>query len=581
MAKTQKPAPKQQTGKAVKNSATLSVYDKLNKKLSEKRTFFIILITGILLALISFNARVSEANDDSMYIEGAYRYVHEFPNYFYTANAPLYPMFLALLTMVFGTNLILFKLFSLLFFIIGAVLYYKAIDKKVPEIIKYFVFTFLCTNHLILYFSSQTFTECFYLLLQATFFYFFCKYNFGDNPIDENIKINWKRWALLGLLLMLLTLAKNILIFGVAAVALFYALRKEFKKMAMILVSFGIFKLLYEFIKNLVWGESAIQYKTQTAILLNKDPYDASQGQEDLMGFFGRFTDNIGLYLGKRFYQILGFLDEHFVGKEVIEQNGEMITKTGPTLIFLSIIVLALTFFGLYKAVKNKQHLISFLLLFSGVISFGTFFVLQARWDQPRLILVYMPSILIGILYGLYELFKKDNFNQGIFISILLLVTSSMFISSFSRGVKNLPIVAHNLKGDVYYGYTPDWQNYLKISAWCADSLPENALIACRKAPMSFVYGRGKHFFPIYSVIAKDKETNQSNPDSALAIFKRNKVTHILLANLRIDPTKNTGDIITTVHNIAYPIAQKYPEKLVLVKRIGESEEASLYEIKY
>ena len=192
-----------------------------------------------------------------------------------------------------------------------------------------------------------------------------------------------------------------------------------------------------------------------------------------------------------------------------------------------------------------------------------------------------MPAILIGITYGLYEFFKKDNFNQRIFVAILLLVTGSMFISSFSRGIKNLPIVAKNLKGDIYFGYTPDWQNYLKISAWCADSLPQTALIACRKAPMSFVYGKGKHFYPIYSVIAKDKETNQSNPDSALAIFKRNKVTHILLANLRIDPTKNTGDIITTVHNIAYPIAQKYPDKLVLVKRIGESEEASLYEIKY
>ena len=156
-----------------------------------------------------------------------------------------------------------------------------------------------------------------------------------------------------------------------------------------------------------------------------------------------------------------------------------------------------------------------------------------------------------------------------------------MFISSFSRGVKNIPIVTKNLKGDIYYGYTPDWQNYLKISAWCADSLPQTSLIACRKAPMSFVYGKGKHFFPVYSVFGRDPNTNQSNPDSALAILKRNHVTHILLASLRIDPSKNTGEIINTLHNIAYPIAQKYPDKLRLVKTIGEVEEASLYEIKY
>ena len=574
MAKAQKTVVK-------KSSASSSVYDRLSKTLSEKRTFYIILFSGIVLALINFNARVSEAHDDSLYIEAGYKYVHEFPNYYYTANAPMYPMFLALLTLMFGTNLIVFKIFSLLFFVIGSVLYYKAIDKKVPEILKYFVFTFICINHLILYYSSQTFSEAFYMVVQATFFYFFCNYNFGEKPISDNIKINYKRWLFLGFLMMLLTLAKNILIFGIAAIAAYYFFKKEYRKLAISMVSFGIFKFLYEFIKGLVWGDSAIQYKSQMGILLNKDPYDASQGQEDLAGFIGRFTDNIGLYLGKRFYQILGFMDEQYAGREMIEQNGEMVAKMSPALVFLSLIVLALTFFGLYKAIKNKQTIITFLVLFAGTISFGTFFVLQARWDQPRFIMVHMPALLLGITYGLYELLKKDNFNQRLFIGVLLLVTGSMFISSFSRGVKNIPIVTKNLKGDIYYGYTPDWQNYLKISAWCADSLPQTSLIACRKAPMSFVYGKGKHFFPVYSVFGRDPNTNQSNPDSALAILKRNNVTHILLASLRIDPSKNTGEIINTLHNIAYPIAQKYPDKLRLVKTIGEVEEASLYEIKY
>ncbi|MGZ3919053.1 MAG: hypothetical protein ACXVC7_02115 [Bacteroidia bacterium] len=98
---------------------------------------------------------------------------------------------------------------------------------------------------------------------------------------------------------------------------------------------------------------------------------------------------------------------------------------------------------------------------------------------------------------------------------------------------------------------------------------------------MSFVYARGRHFYPIYNVIAKDPATNQSNPDSALAIFRKNNVTHLLIASLRIDPSKNTGDIINTMHNIAAPIVQKYPAKLQLVKTIGDTEPEYLYEIKY
>ncbi|MGZ3931065.1 MAG: ArnT family glycosyltransferase, partial [Bacteroidia bacterium] len=508
---------------------------------------------------------ISEAHDDALYIEAGYRYVHEFPNYYYTSNAPMYPMFLALLTLFTGINLILFKLFSVLFFVIGAVLYYKALDKKVPEVLKFFVFIFLCINHLVIYFASQTFSEAFYMMVQAVFFYYFSKYNFSDEPIGTNLKADWKKWMVLGFLMMLLTLAKNILVFGIAAILLFYFIRKEYKKIAFALVSFGIFKVLYELIKSAVWGESAIQYKSQMGILLNKDPYDASQGQEDLMGFFGRFYDNIGLYLGKRFYQILGFMDE------------ENINVYG----LLSLLILVLIFYGLYISLKKKNAVISFFMIFAGTISFGTFFVLQARWDQPRFIMVHMPAILLGIGYGLYTFLEKNNFNQRLFVGLLGLVAASMFISSFKRAASNIPVVSKNLKGDIYYGYTPDWSNYLQMSRFCADSLPANSLVACRKAPMSFVYAKGKHFYPIYSVIAKDPATQMSNPDSVLAIFKRNKVTHILLASLRINPSKNTGDIINTLHNIIGPVAQKYPQKLRLVKEIGFTEPASLYEIRY
>lgn len=574
---------------ASKNTASISknsttVLDRLNANLekNEKIYFWGLLILGIILAFMSFNARMSEAHDDSLYIEAGYRYVHEFPNYYYTSNAPMYPMFLALLTLVFGTNLIYFKLFSILFYALGAVIFYKALDKKVSPILKFFVYTYLCINYLVLYYASQTFSEAFYMLMQAIFFYYFTKYNFDSNPISTNVKQDWKRWLVLGFLMMILTLAKNILVFGIIAIVLFYLVKKEWKKAAFALGFFGLFKFLYELIKNFIWGKSAIQYESQVNILFNKDPYDISKGQEDLMGFFGRFTDNIAIYVGKRFYQIIGFFDEEFLYKKIMEQDGQLVEGPNNSIyFFFAFIILGLTFFGLYQAYKNKNDIVLFFVLFAGTICFGTFFVLQARWDQPRFIMVHMPALLLGMAYGLYIYFGKNSFNQRIFIGCIALLSISFLMSSTKRAFKNYPIAAKNLKGDIYYGYTPDWQNYLKLSAYCKDSLPENSFVAARKAPMSFVYAKGKHFYPIYSVIAKDPQTQQSNPDSALAIFKKNKVTHLLIASLRINPNKNTGDVINTLHNIAAPIMQKYPQKLVLVKEIGFTEPAYLYEIKY
>jgi hypothetical protein len=247
----------------------------------------------------------------------------------------------------------------------------------------------------------------------------------------------------------------------------------------------------------------------------------------------------------------------------------------------IAFITIAIAFLGFWFLVKQKNKVVVMFAMFACAQAILSFVILQARWDQPRIVLVCMPILLILMLYAFYHLTVKPGFGQTIYSAICILIIGSVLMSSFKRGSKNLPIVLKNLKGDTYYGYTPDWQNFLKCSAWCADSLSKESLVASRKAPMSFVYGKGKKFFPIYSVIKKDSITEQSNPDSALAYFQKNKVTHVMLGSLRVDPNNAGAGIINTVHNIFAPIAQKYPQKLKLVHTQGDFEETSVYEIKY
>jgi hypothetical protein len=98
---------------------------------------------------------------------------------------------------------------------------------------------------------------------------------------------------------------------------------------------------------------------------------------------------------------------------------------------------------------------------------------------------------------------------------------------------------------------------------------------------MSFVYGKGKKFFPIYSVIKKDTTTQQSHPDSALAFFRQNKVTHVMVGSLRMDPTNPNAGVINTIHNILAPIMSKYPEKLSLIHTQGDFEQCYVYKLNY
>ena len=558
MAKT---TAKQPNSSRASNDKT--VFDKFENwaEINNKKILLGFLCLSLLFSVLLFNARISEAHDDALYLEGGWRYVHEFPNYFYTQNAPLYVMFLGLMTKIFGFKLLLFKLINVVFNFFAVYFFYKAFYKRIPFFVLIPVMVFVSCNHLIQYYASMTFTEAFYLFLQSLFFYFFFKL-YDSLQKEVNGMKHLKQFALVGLFAFLIAACKSVAIVGVPALILFFLLEKQWKNASLALGSYLIFKIPYEIIVKLIWG-SQNQFAGQSKILLLKDPYDRAAGNDDVAGFIGRFFDNSNLYLSKRFFQLLGFRDENSTDVYSL----------------LTFIVVAVTLFALFKVFKQNNKPMVFFGLFTGAQLLLSFLILQARWDQPRIVLICMPIMLI-LMYNLfYSSVKKSSMGQSIYLVIILIVCSSTLMSSFKRASVNYPIVKKNFAGNIFYGYTPDWQNFLKCSRWCADSLPQNTLVASRKAPMSFVYGNGKKFFPIYSVIKRDSVSSQSNADSALAYFKVNGVTHIMVGSLRINPLQNTGDVINTVHNIVQPIMTKYPNKLKLIHTEGSSEESYVFEI--
>ncbi|MBK9283858.1 MAG: hypothetical protein IPM51_06000 [Sphingobacteriaceae bacterium] len=563
-----------QTKKAnpIPKQNTVSLYGKVDLWLerNNKKLFWLLLALSAFLCLISFNARISEAHDDALYLEGGWRFVNEYPDYFYTQNAPLYPLFLGLLVKLFGFKLVLFKLFSVVFTLLGLTFLFKALYKRVPGVVFIPVVVFQAVNHLIMYYASMTFTEAFYFFLQGLFFYFS-----GDliETVSQNgvqFKVQLKKWLLFGLSMFLLSTCKSAAIVAIPVVILFFAAERNWKALGFSLLSYGIIKGLYEVIVRTIWhGQS--QFQDQSKILLQKDPYNRSLGNEDLSGFIQRFIDNSNLYIGKRFYQLLGIRDENYISEKTVMEEYGFVT-------FISIVIILI---GLWFIIKHKKKHVAFFVLFSLAQASLSFIILAARWDQARIILVTMPMLLTAMLYAFYHFTNKPGIGQTLYAVIGITIIVSVNVSSFKRGLKNLPIVQKNLKGDTYFGYTPDWINFLKCSEWCADSLSKETLVASRKAPMSFVYGKGKKFFPVYSVIKKDPTTEQSHPDSALTFFKQNKVTHIMLPTLRLNPNDPSNGFINTIHNILAPIAQKYPQKLKLVHTEGAFEECALYEFDY
>ena len=530
--------------------------DRLDKYFYRKRNFWFLTccVLSLLFSVLLFDVKMSNAHDDSMYVEAGYKIAKDIHN-IYAANAPLYPMFLSIPISIFGLKIILLKSTSVIFILLQIVFLYLALRNRVSDAALFLVLLTISVNSYFLYFASQTFNEAIFLFIQAVLIYFIAK-NYNALAATASLRQTWKRWLLIGLFSFLLSISKNIALLSVAAIVLFLLMDRKYLQAAYAAVSFLLFRIPFQLLGNALAGKS--QYASQSSIIMQIDPYNPSKGMETLEGFAGRFFRNGALYLSRRFFQILGF------------QAEDSTKVNGAISVFLTLIFLVAVVF----IIRNRNKILLFISVYSAVMLAGTFTALQVQWDQPRFVMVYVPFILLSIYCGWYYMFRKSGIGQFFLVIIAFIILGSGAMAMVKKAGNNFNVLKKNLSGDIYYGYTPDWVNYLKMSEYCADSLPANSLVGARKAPMSFIYGRGKTFYGIATAFS-------DNADTILTHLKENNVTHILMASLRRNPKRNDGYVINTIQRLAYPVIQKYPGKLTLAKTIGDSEPAYLYKINY
>lgn len=528
--------------------------DFLNKR--GKTILWIGIATTLLFGALLFDMKISTGGDDSSYIVRAHRFIHkgQFPSF----QAPLYPIILSLPIAIFGVHLPMLKLISLAFVAGHLIFFYKAFKKRSPGLVLYPVLLLVSLNAYILYHGSQTYSEAMFMFVQAVFFYFFFRY-FLNTDSQLDIKKDFKKIIVFALILMTMGLTRKIGFGAFIGTAIFFVFHKQWKNLINVSGVFIALMGIYTGLKKLIWGSGSFEMGTQENRLLLKDPYDPSKGTEDISGFIERFFDNSMLYISKHLYIFMGFKPDQ-----------------AQTSTFLAIFTYAIFIMALVLVWRKNKAL-----LFSGiylaVMLGGTFITIQARWDQGRLVLVYLPLIMLFLLSGFYYLFQKKTLKSFQFAFVLLLII--MFVPTFSNTtdkVQNkLPDLKKNMRGDIYHGYTPDWVNYLKMCEWAAKNVPEDVKIAARKPSMAFIFsGNSREFHGIYRIKTED-------PDELLNKLREKNVHYVIAANLRRIPDRKTEHTINTVRRYLYYIQQKYPRAFQKVHQVGQSEPAELYKINY
>ena len=636
---------KQQTAtiknkRKVKNAAIpASLLNRMDSHLQKHDRIYFCIIFAItaLVALLLYDPRVSLTGDDSGYIIAANNFLRDFR--FPGAQAMLYKIALSPVAYIFNASLFPMKMFSLLSMLGFMYFTFKAFRHQIPASILLPVLALVSVNSYVLYYASQTFAEAFFMFMLSLFVFVFFRFikqgNQNDAGWDKEIKI------MLCLALSALSVALTRIIgFSIAiGIAGYFLFGRQWRKLSLFLICYVILFAAYSLLKEWLWGNSELQFSGQGSTLLNKDPYRAEEGREDLIGFIARFWKNSEQYLSNGLFRILGF------GYQIGENS-----------VFRTVLVYAGAIAGLCLSFKRNRYLFATILI-AGAFLAVTFVILQVFWNQERLIIPVYPFILMSIFACLYYLLSKNSarrfqFLYPVFIGIL-------FILGLNGTMKAIP-EARKLTNQ-YSGLTPDWINYLKASEWAGENLKEKELVACRKPSMSTVYGKGKPFYGIYSVptgnatafmhewaatpdryvavqisdqtyrqfgalrnfyrarVELDRQAlwilNRSESlnntlnqigiqpltlpqmqelsaqvnnnfgifyaDTLLHQLKKGGVTHIMTANLRINPAQKTGHTVSTVERYAFYIQEKYPGlyRLIYQEGANENEPAQIYEI--
>ncbi len=452
--------------------------------------FLVSLIFTIVFGILLFNMKISEGGDDSDYILSAKKFLEgrQFPYW----HGSFYPIFLGIVLAIFGFNVVVFKIISFLFIVLHFIFFYYALKKRVSPALLSITIIITAVNANLLYYASQTYSEAMYLFLQAVLIYVFLLINdnLGEKPYK--IKDHWKSWLLFGFLLLLLSTTRTVGYSMLIAVVTYLLIQKQFRASLYTIASYLVFAIPYSIYKWIVWdiipGKSG---GGRFELIFYKNVYNRAAGTEDFAGMVTRFIENSKIYLSKHFFIITGFKD----------------AASTETSVFLTLLMYALFLIALIYAFRNSKTL-----LFIGLylaFSIGiTFITLQQTWGQQRLILVYMPLIIILFSWGLNQLIgsiTRQALTGKIFLQLALFIVCLIIIfntlgNTAERVKLNKKVLAKNLRGNLYYGFTPDWINFLKMSEWVGKNIPDSIVVASRKPSMSFIYSKGKEFYPIFRV---------------------------------------------------------------------------------
>ncbi|ATL48630.1 hypothetical protein COR50_16480 [Chitinophaga caeni] len=549
------PAPgKKKGGKAALETQPLSQISFFDKH--QTLLFGVCLLVFLLVGSLLFNTKLFLMGDDADYILDALHFVQN--NTYPGGRSSLYAMVLGIPIAIFGVNVVVLKVCSFIFAITAFCLLFITFRNRIPSWILFVSLLFLAINSGVQYYSSSNLSEAFYMMIQA-FFLFAC-FKLVDNQKEQkNFKQLLKYWLLFGFASLLISLSKNVALLAPLTLPIYYLFQKQWKNAALAFGFFMAFKIPYEILLRAIYGANTVV--AQMDQVLAKDMYHYEYGRETFSGFVQRLFDNLKIYISGDVWAFFGFRSEPVQG-----------TPVAYWMLFV-----AICGYGAWHAFKNNKYI--FLVFIYLVVMMGTTFVaLQPAVAQSRIVVIYIPLLYLMFFYSIKAITSWGSATlTNVVVGVVCLFMFTLTIRKTSaQGKITTNELKHNLSGEEFYGFTPDWVNYLEMGKYIANNIPKEKLVAARKPNTLTLYSKGRPYYGVYKV------SDNATADDLLKELKDNNVHYLVLASLRANPAVAVeGQIINTLHRMASKIAEKYPTKVKIIYQIGKTEPCYLVEIVY
>ncbi len=428
--------------------------------ISKHKVLLLFTIIYLILSFFLFDPKLFVGGDNAVYIILAesitsgkgYRNLHlpdESPHTQYPFG---FPLLLSLPILLFGTNIIILKLFVVLTSIGALFFMYRLCELFFREKVD-FIMAFYISIPILITFNHWILSEMPFLCFSLAALYFFMKAK-QDKEYLYFISIFLATYAFL---------IRMVGISLIAAMMLSLALRKQYKYFIIFLLIF-LTVLIPWLIRSVSIGPEG-GYIDQ---LLTKKPYLIESGK-----------------VGPRDLAIRGW--NNFIFYSLLLLPLTLLTSIlSPWILgVMGVMFIVLTIIGFVER-RRRMFVVEYYFLFAVLL----LLVWPEVWATERFLLPILPIIIIYIYIGLFQLERKIKFKYSVHLITGIFVFINL-LSIFPQ-VKNA-VVNNNayLRGDMYAGYRRDWRNYFDVIEWIKENVPEEKIIMARKP--EFVYLLSRH----------------------------------------------------------------------------------------